>query len=63
LNGFYTGLALILDPSGKALGISTSLLDKTPVKDFLLVGLFTFLIFGIFPLVAVIGLFRRKPEV
>jgi len=40
LGGFYGGLSFIADPSGRALGADPSWLDRRPVGDFPLPGLF-----------------------
>jgi len=57
--GFASGVPLIYDPSGKTMGLSLDLLKKTPVSDFLLVGLFFMAFYGILPLLAAYGLQTR----
>ena len=41
------GLVLILDPSGQGMGFSVELLSKSPFTNYLIPGLFLFLINGI----------------
>lgn len=42
------GGAMVLDPSGKSLGLSVSLLANTPFADYFIPGLLLFLCIGIF---------------
>jgi hypothetical protein len=58
--GFASGVPLVYDPSGKAMGLSTDLLERTPVSDFLLVGLFFIAFYGVLPLAASYGLMSGR---
>ena len=58
--GILSGYALIADPSGEGLGLSTGLLDGLPVGDFSLVGLLLSTAFGVVPLVAAAGLLTMR---
>jgi hypothetical protein len=47
LGGFVGGVSFVRDPSGAGLGAELSWLDRTPVGDFLLPGLFLLVVYGI----------------
>ncbi len=57
----YGGGLLILDPSGKYLDMPLSLLQYSVFPDYLIPGLFLFLVLGIMPLVCFYGLIKRPP--
>jgi hypothetical protein len=54
--GFFSGAMFLLDPSGGTHGMSTSILESTPVDDFTLVGLFLVITYGILPVLTIVGL-------
>ncbi len=56
--GFASGSQFILDPSGGTHDMDTSILDGTPVGNFLLVGVFFVTCYGILPALIIYGLFR-----
>lgn len=56
--GFFSGLSFLTSPSGESHGMDTSVLDNTPVGDFTLVGLFFVIAYGIFPVLAIFGLWK-----
>ena len=56
--GFASGSQFIRDPSGGTHDMDTSILEGTPVGDFLLVGLFFVTCYGILPVVVMYGLWR-----
>lgn len=56
--GFASGLQFIRDPSGGTHDMDTSILEGTPVGDFLLVGLFFVICYGIIPALVVFGLWK-----
>lgn len=56
--GFASGSQFLRDPSGGTHDMDTSILEGTPVGDFLLVGLFFVTFFGILPVLTVYGLVR-----
>jgi magnesium-transporting ATPase (P-type) len=56
----YGGGSLILAPDGSMLKIDPNRLEMLPFTNFLIPGIILFLLLGIFPLVAIFGLFLRK---
>ncbi|AUV84488.1 hypothetical protein C2R22_23365 (plasmid) [Salinigranum rubrum] len=60
VSGIVGGGQFILAPSGRLIGISPTLLANSPFESYLVPGLILFSILGVFPLVVVYGLFRRK---
>ncbi|WP_297707537.1 hypothetical protein [uncultured Eudoraea sp.] len=54
------GLSLIIDPSGKGIGLPPGVLENTPFKNFLIPGLFLFVVLGLLPLITLYGLLSRK---
>jgi hypothetical protein len=62
VNGLYGGLAFLLDPSGRLLGVTPDLLSRVPlITTFLLPGLFLLIVMGVLPLALIVLLWRR-PE-
>ncbi|MCE7860902.1 MAG: hypothetical protein DYG86_14095 [Chloroflexi bacterium CFX2] len=55
LGGFYGGISMLADPTGKALQMD-EVLPLLPVPDYFLPGLFLLSIMGIVPLLLVYGL-------
>ncbi len=59
--GIFTGITLIQDPSGKSMGMDSILPSIPVVSDFLLVGLWLLIVYGIYPAINATGLiFRRR---
>lgn len=56
--GFASGSQFILDPSGGTHDMDSSILEGTPVGDFLLVGLFFVTCYGILPILIIYGLWK-----
>lgn len=56
--GFASGSQFIRDPSGGTHDMETSILEGTPVGDFLLVGVFFVTCYGILPVLIVYGLWK-----
>jgi hypothetical protein len=56
--GFASGSQFIRDPSGGTHDMDTSILEGTPVGDFLLVGLFFVICYGILPVLIIYGLWK-----
>lgn len=54
------GLSLIIDPTGAGIGLPLSTLEFSPFRNFLVPGLFLFLILGLFPVIIVYGLLSQK---
>jgi hypothetical protein len=61
LGGSYGGLSFLADRTGSGLGADPSWLERTPVGDFLLPGLFLFGVYGIGTAVLIGGLISRRP--
>jgi len=59
LGGFIGGIAFVTDPTGASLGARLAWLEKTPVSDFLLPGLFLLVVYAIGSLVLIAGLLWR----
>ena len=53
------GWSLISDPSGCNLGFSTEMLKNSPFHDFLIPGLFLFIVLGIFPIIIFFVLIKK----
>ncbi len=60
IGAIYGGGSLIISPDGSLLKMDSEWLELIPFPGFLIPGLFLFMLLGIFPLVAIIGLFLRK---
>lgn len=58
--GLVGGWSLISDPTGKAMQADLAWLEGTPVKDFLLPGLFLFSFYGVFGALVIGGLWTRR---
>ncbi|MCU0851846.1 MAG: hypothetical protein MUC90_01115 [Thermoplasmata archaeon] len=56
--GFASGSQFIRDPSGGTHDMDTSILEGTPVGDFLIVGLFFVICYGFLPVLNIYGLLR-----
>ena len=59
LGGFVGGVAFVTDPTGASIGAKLAWLEKTPVSDFLLPGLFLLVVYAIGSLVLIAGLVWR----
>jgi len=53
------GIMLVLDPSGKSMNWSTSMLGNSIFPNFLVPGLFLFVVFGVLPLFVAYALWRK----
>lgn len=60
ISGIYGGIALILSPSGDFLQISTSFLESTLFRSYLIPGLILFLFLGLFPVLVAYGLITKR---
>jgi hypothetical protein len=60
LGALYGGGSLIISPDGSLLQMDKSWLDLIPFPSFLIPGIILFTLLGVFPLVAMIGIFYRK---
>jgi hypothetical protein len=58
--GLFGGLSLMTDRTGASLQADLAWLDRTPVHDFLVPGLFLFLVYGLFGLVLMWGLWTGR---
>ena len=55
-----SGCSMIVDPTGKLMGLPITLLAQSPFSDFLIPGLFLGVVLGLFPLVIAYGLITKK---
>jgi hypothetical protein len=60
LNGLGGGIVFMIKPDGSMMGMNLDWLAKTPFQSFLIPGICLFLMNGIFPLIALVGLIGRK---
>ena len=60
LAGLFGGWSLMTDRTGASLQADLAWLDRTPVHDFLVPGLFLFLVYGLFGLVLMWGLWTGR---
>lgn len=61
ISALPSALLLIIKPSGQLLGMPLSHLQHSPFNNFLIPGLFLFIVLGIIPLTTFIGLIRQFP--
>lgn len=59
-SGLVGGTALVLDPSGEILQMPLTLLDGSPFDTYLIPGAILLLVLGVFPIIILYGLLRRK---
>lgn len=59
VGALFGGGALVADPSGGLLELPVSLLDGSPFSNYLWPGIVLFLLFGVAPLLVVVGLWLR----
>jgi hypothetical protein len=60
VSALFGGGALVLDPSGDRLGMSLTLLEGTPFRDFLIPGAILSIVLGVGPLLALAGLLGQR---
>ena len=60
LSGLFGGIGLIIDPSGKMLNIPIEWLQGSPFNNYLLPGIILFTILGVFPIIILIWLLKRR---
>jgi hypothetical protein len=58
LGGFYGGIAMLTDPTGTSLQVA-DVLPLLPVPDYILPGIFLFVVMGLIPLVLTYALIAR----
>jgi hypothetical protein len=58
--GIISGVLLMADPSGALVGFPSSVAERIPFQNFFLVGLFLFVIYGLYPLILAYGAWTRK---
>jgi hypothetical protein len=58
IGGFYGGITMLIDPSGRLLQM-TDILPFLPVSDFVLPGLFLLFVMGLLPLALIYALLAR----
>lgn len=60
MGGISGGLSLMADPSGDLMGLPLVLLESVNLQTYLLPSMFLFVVMGILPLVATVGLLRAQ---
>ena len=60
LGAIYGGVGFIISPDGSLLQMDEGWLDLIPFTNFLIPGVILFIVLGLFPLLALFGLFSRK---
>lgn len=60
VSGLFGGASLVWDPTGKILQMPPNLLDGSPFDTYMIPGAILFLVLGVFPLIVLYGLIRRK---
>ena len=60
IGGIPAGLSMIFMPDGTGVGMSTEILLKSPFHDFLIPGLFLFIVNGLFNIVCAVISFKRN---
>jgi hypothetical protein len=60
VGGLIGGISFIRDRTGEGLGAQLSWLERTPVHDFFLPGMFLFGVYGIGSLALIVGLLLRR---
>jgi peptidoglycan/LPS O-acetylase OafA/YrhL len=62
LSGAFGGLALLLDPSGAAIGIPLEWLEGSPLMDYFIPGFALFTALGVVPLIVAHRLWQGRPR-
>ena len=60
ISALPVGLSLIINPTGKGIGIPLELLRESPFDNFFIPGLFLFIVLGLFPVLILYGLQTKK---
>ena len=60
LTAFVGGAALMIDPTGGLMGMAVDRLHASPFPDYLIPGIFLFVVVGFGSLIAIIALVGRK---
>lgn len=58
--GFWGGIPLLIDPSGRILGLETDLIASLPIKNFVLPGIWLLVVYGCGCGIAAYGLWNLK---
>ena len=61
VGGLYAGWAMIINPSGKSIGLPVEILKDTPFADFFIPGVVLFAVNGLGQFIGSILAFLRKP--
>lgn len=59
IGAVFGGTALVLDPSGRQLGVPISILETSPFTNFLIPGFILLIVLGIGPLLICYALIKR----
>ncbi len=60
LGAIPSGCSMIVDPTGRLMGLPITVLEQSPFSNFLIPGLFLGIVLGLFPLVVAYGLITKK---
>ena len=60
LGGIGGGIPMLLDPSGTLMRLPKGLLNRLPINNFILPGLFLIVVMGLIPFVLAYGMWRRR---
>jgi len=60
ISAIPAGFSLIFDPSGNNLGLPIEMLKHSPFSNYLIPGLFLFIVLGIFPMITFYGLIKKN---
>ena len=60
LGAIPSGLSMILDPTGRCMGLPNYILESSPFSNFLIPGLFLTFVLGVLPVVVLYGLITKK---
>jgi hypothetical protein len=61
IGGIQGGWRLIVDPTGRSLGVPTDILNSLPATNFFLPGVFVLMMFGLAPLFLAFALWTKLP--
>jgi hypothetical protein len=60
LSGVAGGIGLVIDPSGKTIGLPIEWLQGSPFGNYLVPGIILLLVLGVVPLMAIYGLWTQQ---
>lgn len=60
ISGLIGGIALVIDPTGGLIQLPVSMLEGSPFDNFLIPGVILLTILGIFPMIVLYGLAKKR---